>query len=335
MIFGVDVSHHQGAVDHRGVRGAGMDFLIAKISQGTGMRDKQWARNRDGARAAGLIVAGYHYIDTADAAAQARNCAAHIGDRSIPVALDHERGGGDFANFRRVLDAFRAVGLRVVLSYIPPFYWREIGTPNLAGIPPLWKARYPTTNPGTPSGLFSRVPASYWDDYGGNRTVILQFADSATITGQRMDCNAYRGTRDQLIALLGGAAVAGGGVTPPTTEDFLMGLPDAEQRELQAMIRTIHQQLGPGEGAGGKWGWRTWNGGTRAGADPETLTVVDYLRRGNVRTEDILRKLDEILAAIRAGGMDPQQVGTAIATALGSGLSITGKIEPKTEPKIS
>ena len=330
MIFGVDVSRWQGAIDHRRIRAEGHEFLIAKISQGTGTRDPQWPRNRDGARAAGLITAGYHYIDTSDADAQARNCAGWLGDRNIPIALDHERGGGNFANFRAVLDAFRRAGLKVVLSYIPPFYWREIGSPNLAGIPPLWKARYASTNPGTPSGLYARVPANYWDAYGGMAPVLLQFSDAALVAGQRMDCNAYRGTRDQFAALIGGGSV----VAPAVTGGFLVGLSDAEQGECLAMIRTMHMQLAQGDGPKDHWGWQTFAGGTN-----ERMTMVDYARRANVRTEDLFRamagrldtingKLDQILAAVRAAGVDPVEVRAAITAALGGGLAISGSAVP-------
>jgi hypothetical protein len=307
VIYGPDVSHYQGAFDHRRARSEGMDFLIAKVSQGSGMRDSRWPYNRDGARAAGMLVCGYHYLTTESPAAQARNCAGWLGDRNIPVALDHERGGGDINQLRVVLATFRAEGLRVPLTYCPPFYWREIGSPSLAGLPPLWKARYFTTG-GTPQQLYAKTPANYWDGYGGLNPVMLQFTDGASVAGQRVDANAFRGTRAELAALFGAAA-------GPTTEGFLMSLSEAEQAQVRDMVRTLHYQLVTGDGPPDHWGWPTWPGGSN-----ERLTVIDYLRRSNERVEALTRVVAGLAAAVSGGGgggVDPQVIERVIRDSLG------------------
>jgi hypothetical protein len=291
VIYGPDVSHYQGAFDHRRARSEGMDFLIAKVSQGSGMRDSRWPYNRDGARAAGLLVCGYHYIDTSPPAAQARNCAGWLGDLNIPIALDHERGGGDVNQLRVVLNTFRAQGMRVALTYCPPFYWREIGSPSLAGLPPLWKARYFTTG-GTPQQLYAKTPANYWDGYGGLNPVMLQFTDGASLAGQRVDANAFRGTRAELAALFGSG---GGGVV--TAEEFLMALSDAEQREVLGAVRNLNFQLVRGDGPDTDWGWQTWPGGTN-----ERLTLIDFARRSNERVEALVRAVAALASQVSAGG---------------------------------
>lgn len=300
MIYGPDVSHYQGAFDHRRARSEGMDFLIAKISQGAGMRDSRWPYNRDGARAAGLLVCGYHYITTDAPAAQARNCAAWLGDKNIPVALDHERGGGNVNQLRAVLSTFRAEGMRVALTYCPPFYWREIGSPSLTGLPPLWKARYFTTG-GTPQQLYAKTPANYWDGYGGLNPVMLQFTDGASLAGQRVDANAFRGSRAELAALFGSGG--GGGVV--TAEEFLMGLSDAEQRELLGSVRNLNFQLVRGDGPDSDWGWQTWPGGSN-----ERLTLIDFVRRSNERVEGLVRAVAALTSAVAtsSGGVDAARV---------------------------
>jgi len=330
VIFGPDVSRYQGAVDHARVRREGHEFLIAKISQGSSLRDPQWPRNRDGARAAGLITLGYHYIDTTNADAQARNCAAHLGDKSVPVALDHERGGGNIAQYRAVLDAFRRAGLRVVLSYIPPFYWREIGQPSLVGLPPLWKARYPGGTAAGPSTMYAKVPGHYWDAYGGQSPVLLQFTDQALVCGQKMDCNAFRGSREQFAALVGSSG--GGQPTPLTPEGFLMSLSDAEQGEALAILRNLHFQLITGDGPKDHWGWQTWAGGTG-----ERLTVIDYLRRSNERTESLahtvtmlrtdLGTMASALARLGAGGVDSNVIAAVLRDAItAAGFELHGTL---------
>lgn len=327
MIFGPDVSRYQGAVDHARVRREGHEFLIAKISQGSSLRDPQWPRNRDGARAAGLITLGYHYIDTTNADAQARNCAGWLGDRNVPVALDHERGGGNIGQYRAVLDAFRRAGLRVVLSYIPPFYWREIGQPDLHGLPPLWKARYPGGTAAGPSAMYAKVPGHYWDAYGGQTPVLLQFTDQALVCGQKMDCNAFRGTRQEFAALVGG-----GGGASAQLEGFLMGLSDAEQGEALAILRNLHFQLITGDGDKDHWGWQTWAGGTG-----ERLTVIDYLRRSNERTESVAHAIAMLrtdmstmaaaLGRIGGGGIDSTLVASVLRDAItAAGFELHGTL---------
>jgi hypothetical protein len=128
--------------------------------------------------------------------------------------------------------------------------------------------------------------------------------------------------------------------TPPlalTQEDLFMALSDAEQHELLTAVRDLKHQLFVGEGGPNRPGWRTWKGGT-----DEQLTVVDYLRRGNVETRQlhlavagVHQKLDAILAAVKAAGVDPDAVREAITTALGGGLQITGNAVPRSKPPAS
>lgn len=108
---------------------------------------------------------------------------------------------------RDIVGRLRAAGYRVPLSYIPRWYWQQLGSPSLAGLPPLWSSRYPDMNGGYASEIYQRVPASYWNGYGGSKVAVLQFTSSSTVAGHTpVDANAYRGTRAQLAALLGGGA---------------------------------------------------------------------------------------------------------------------------------
>jgi lysozyme len=228
VIYGVDLSRYQAGISLHGVRSEGFDFAFCKVSQGGDYRSPEWPRMRDEARAAGLILAGYHYIDRSDPARQAANCGGHLGDLSIPVALDLEEGGGDIAQYRRVLDAFTAAGIRVPLSYIPRWYWQEIGSPDLSDLPPLWASRYPSSAVDYASSLYQAIEqaggglSTYWEGYGGNRVAVLQYACTAVVQGRQVDADAYLGTRDELAALLGSTTPA-----PPPTEPG--GMPTAQQ----------------------------------------------------------------------------------------------------------
>lgn len=276
VLFGPDISHYQSGFDFTRAAADGMQFCVGKISQGSSFKDTQWPKTRDQGRAAGLIVIGYHYIDTTNPDAQAATCASHIGDKSIPVALDWERGGGTIRTLTAVLDAFRRAGLNVRLLYTGGWYHSEVGSPPLQQLGlALWKSRYPTANPGIPSALYTKVPTSYWASLGGLDTKLLQFTDRASIAGMSVDCSAFRGTRDELAALISTTS------TPPAQEDDMTDEDRAMLTEVRDLLRWVWSQLA---GDGAKpfefTGWPTLDGGTG-----EKLTLVDFMRRANVQLE--------------------------------------------------
>lgn len=201
-IFGIDVSRYQAGIDMAQVRAEGMDFVIAKVTEGATYRSPAWPAQRDDARTAGLLLAAYHYVRTDDPALQAANCRSALGDTTIPIMLDWEENSGDWGNFAAVADAFRAAGLRVVLGYLPRWYWAQQGSPPLAGFA-LVSSRYPSSATGSPAEVYRSVTATTWSGYGGLTPTILQFTDRATVAGQQVDANAFPGTRVQLSALLG------------------------------------------------------------------------------------------------------------------------------------
>lgn len=224
VLLGADLSHYQAGINLTKVAAEGHSFVLGKVSQGSSSRDPQWPLTRDQGKAAGLIVVGYVYVDTSNADRQAANCAGWIGDPNIPVALDWEAGGGNWANLLAVLAAFRRAGLNVRLLYTGPWYHESQGSPDMSkcGLA-LWKSRYPSTSPGTPAGLYANVPQSYWAPLGGLETRLLQFTDRALVAGKTADCSAFLGTRDELAALLG---ITGGDPLTPEEHQMLVDLHD-------------------------------------------------------------------------------------------------------------
>lgn len=218
VLFGPDLSHYQAGIDIARIASDGSSFIIGKISQGTGYRDLNWPTVRDHGRVAGLVVIGYHYITGDPPAAQAALCASYIGDKAIPVALDWESGGGNFAHLVSVLAAFRAAGLNVRLLYTGAWYWAQVGSPDMRSLGlPLWSSHYPSAAGGSPTALYQNVGPAHWAGYGGLSTALLQFTDRATIAGRAVDCSAFAGTRDELIALL---TPGGDDVTPDQAQQL-------------------------------------------------------------------------------------------------------------------
>ncbi len=60
-IPGIDVSHHQAAIDWKKVAASGVKFAIIKASEGKTYKDPMFVAHSDGARAAGIAVGFYHY----------------------------------------------------------------------------------------------------------------------------------------------------------------------------------------------------------------------------------------------------------------------------------
>lgn len=205
VTFGLDISHHQDLrLDLAQCRREGIEFVFLKATEGSSFVDSEFGANLAEARAAGLLVAAYHYVrSNATAAAQVANVARVI-PRDVPVIPDVEANSGGIVLVRAVVAGLRAAGYSVPLSYIPRWYWQQIGSPSLAGLPPLWSSRYPDNVVGSIADEWADVPANYWNGYGGLNVAVLQFTSSVRIAGhQPLDANAFRGTRQELAALLG------------------------------------------------------------------------------------------------------------------------------------
>lgn len=212
-IFGVDLSHHQAGIDLGRVRAEGFEFVFARVGQAAGnrlngerygtVRDREWPRHRDEARRHGLLLAAYWYVgDRLPPDENAQLCAEWLGDATVPVLLDHEDGSGSVAHLRATYEAFRRRALRVPLVYLPRWYWSRVAESPLTDLPPLWSSRY-VVGRGTATALYPGDDWTHWTGYGGNRIEVAQFTNQATVAGRLVDANAYRGTRQQLAALLG------------------------------------------------------------------------------------------------------------------------------------
>jgi hypothetical protein len=127
-------------------------------------------------------------------------------DRPFILQADCEKWNGNSAtvpskaNIRVFCDRLveKASKLRPVV-YGPKWVYGD----GLFGLNyPLWASSY-VTGAGGFKTLYPGDSSSHWGAYSGQTPEILQFTSSATIGGQTTcDANAYRGTKDQLEALL-------------------------------------------------------------------------------------------------------------------------------------
>ncbi|GGM75447.1 hypothetical protein GCM10012275_52640 [Longimycelium tulufanense] len=206
MLFGVDVSNHQRHFDFHRARAEGYDFAILKCSEGSTFRDGMFHTHLRNARAAGIMVAAYHYQRSAPASAQADLIVSMV-PREVSVAVDVEEGSGGVNITRALITELQHRGYRVPLLYLPRWYWDRLGRPSLAGLPPLWASWYPDNTVRHGETGLALIPEHVWNGYGGLDVVLLQFTSSGAVADHpqgRIDLNAYRGSHEQCAVLLGG-----------------------------------------------------------------------------------------------------------------------------------
>lgn len=279
-----DISHHQKGINIQALKNAGAAALIARVGQAPGRtragkqfgltQDREWVRHRDEARRVGLPLVAYWYVGNLMAAnEQAARAAAWCGDDSIPWMIDHEDASGDIAFYRAVVAAFERRGLRVILGYVPKWYYDAIGGGALTPGPPIVNSRYSLAN-GDPAHIYSAAngdAGNGWLNYGGQQTVLWQFTNKARMAGMEIDCSAFRGSREQLMALIQGDD----GEMPNANEIWSAQVwhhyPDtAEGRALAEMF------------------------GNQPGDLVEEHTAGEWLTAMAVRTSSISRELEEI-----------------------------------------
>lgn len=192
---GVDVSHHQGAIDWPAVAHGDVAFAYIKASEGADNRDPAFLDNWRRARAAGLAVGAYHYFTLCrSGGAQARNFLAAVPHEAdaLPPVVDLEFGGNcglrpDGPTFRAQLTAFLApVEARegkAAIFYLTPEFLAAYGD----SLPsrPIWR-RSIALEPG------DDAPWIYW-----------QFHNRGHATGVAgpVDLNVFNGNRAALQRL--------------------------------------------------------------------------------------------------------------------------------------
>ncbi|MDI9238514.1 GH25 family lysozyme [Lysobacter sp. LF1] len=122
---GIDVSHHQGAIDWGAVADDDIAFVYLKASEGGDHHDRRFLQNWAAARNAGLATGAYHFFTFCrPGAEQADNFIARVPvtDDALPPAVDLEFGGNcgrapTAKQMRSELDAYLA---RVEAAYRKP-----------------------------------------------------------------------------------------------------------------------------------------------------------------------------------------------------------------------
>jgi len=202
-VQGVDVSAYQGTVDWGVLAEQGIDFAWIKATEGSTYQDPRFADNWAGAHDTDLLVGAYHFLSIdSPGADQAANVVATVSRQrgDLPVVVDVECYAGycdappSAEAVRTVLDPLLAAveqhyGRPAVLYATRDWYERYLA----GGYPdnPIW-FRSVATSP----RLVDDRDWTFWqwsarerlDGYEGDEEFI--------------DMNAFRGSRDELEALL-------------------------------------------------------------------------------------------------------------------------------------
>lgn len=185
----------------------GFSGMCHKVSEGDYYEDPFWPVVLQACRDANLPVLGYHYVTTNNLGAQAQTYLAAGG---LPNAMfDWEANGGDLANYYAVASAFNAAGITVGVGYCPRWYFDEVGGGDLSQAGAIVSSAYPGGT-GYASQIYEAAggdEGSGWAPYGGVTPTCWQFTDQALIAGITVDCNAFKGSPDQLAQLFSGGTM--------------------------------------------------------------------------------------------------------------------------------
>lgn len=233
-LYGVDVSNNNWGSTAAcrafiaSLPSQGYSWVEAKVSEGDYYTDPYWPVTLAACQAINMPVIGYHYVTTNSPSSQAQTFVANHGGSA--AMLDFEANSGDINNFWAVVNAFNNAGVTVALSYIPQWYWQQIGEPDLAGVPGLISSSY------YERGTFGSIEYNDaggdsgpgWNPYGNAQPVIWQFTDADIVDGFSVDGNAFKGSLNQLQTLLTGAPP----VTQPTSNPPAIPKPTDEGTQV-------------------------------------------------------------------------------------------------------
>jgi GH25 family lysozyme M1 (1,4-beta-N-acetylmuramidase) len=204
VLFGPDVSHHQGPVDWQQI-GSHCAYAFCKATEGSTFRDSQMKVNRRGMNDARLVLRGlYHFARPGrnSAAAEADNFCDTVGslEPGEVAVLDLESteiNGPATGRWAREWMSIveRRLGTTPWLYSFSPFL-QGMDTSGLQQYP-LWIAKYGKNDGKVPA---TRPNVDRWANF-----TVWQFTDKGRQPGVSGNCdlNLFEGTKQDLARLTG------------------------------------------------------------------------------------------------------------------------------------
>jgi lysozyme len=221
-VSGVDVSKYEATINWTQVKGAGIQFAFARISDGTANPDAYFAANWKGMKAQGIVRGAYQFFRAgADPTAQANlvvtslQQAGGLQAGDLPVVMDIETADGQPES---TIESNMRTWLGIVAARTPytPIIYTSAGTYPVTTAAfasyPLWVANYGATCPSMPTGW------SQWKFWQTSSTGSVSGISGA------VDLDQYNGNLADLMSFGVGAAIdasapgpSGGGPTDAST----------------------------------------------------------------------------------------------------------------------
>ena len=209
---GIDVSSHNGTIDFKKVREAGVRYAWIKITEGTTHQNPGFQKKFDDARDAGIIVGAYHFGrpdtyagDSRDWEKEADNFLLQLEKAGLEAGdlvpmLDVENGvkTDDSYNCEWYLNWLYKVGCETKVKpivYTARWAWQlyvmkaEKELQNKLASYPLWLASYN-------SGVEPERTTTLWDEWD-----VWQWTGSGAVPGIRGDCDQNWMAGEQLNKL--------------------------------------------------------------------------------------------------------------------------------------
>ena len=188
---GIDVSQWQGTINWQAVYDSDIRFAFIRASVGD-RTDPNWETNYAGARAAGLLVGAYHYIEPftdSQAGTFARAVRGKVLELGCWADIEHdELTAAKCANFFTYADPQieQPIGI-----YTSASKFNKYGTPDWAAGRKLWVAHWGADEPTLPDA---------WDAWE-----FWQQTSDGSVPGivGRVDLDVYAGTLKQLYSAYG------------------------------------------------------------------------------------------------------------------------------------
>ncbi len=206
MIQGVDLSDYQTVESFHDVKNAGIGFVFAKATQGTGNTQQTFQENRDRCREVALLFGAYHFFEWG---VDAKQQAAHFLDvykpqtGDLPPVLDLEGSPGQSVPMNimqvstflgQVQEALDGQKMLLYMSYSFPGGCLAGGS-GFAGHN-LWVAAYETVT------TAADVTPDAWTHNTG-RVLFQQYSETGTVPGisGQVDLDVFFGEQADLEAL--------------------------------------------------------------------------------------------------------------------------------------
>jgi len=200
MIAGVDLSHHNAAVDFAKLAAAGIGFAFIKASEGRFTKDAFYDANYAGLTQNQIPRGAYHFFyPNLDAQAQADNFLSVVTQLSpgdLPPVLDIEVSGEQSpaaiaTAMQQWLDAVEETLGRQPIIYTGPGFWNaSLGGTSAFSDYSLWVAHYTSSPaPNVPKGFADYL---FW-----------QYSESGSVAGVNgnVDLDWFKGSAADLTQL--------------------------------------------------------------------------------------------------------------------------------------